>query len=209
MSVQEITFGILLLFITTGVFLSPDIKTSDRDEAVEMSFYSDKTHLGNPITTGVNKYLAYPFIKLDGNYQKLAFLFWLIIITWAYVNIKNLFLFAVIFIMTGLVARTMYYRLDEIYFCLVALFLFNNVIVFFIWGILSRNWMIPQLTFSPHLILDYILFIPLIYIWVKNEIMETDIIHLNTNVGFSIYNLVSAYRIHTRKAETKAQQKTI
>lgn len=163
---------ILFVFICGGVYNSPDIKHSDRDEAVIMSFNSEVTHLGNPITTGINKYLAYPFIRLTGDYKDLTFIFWLVIILWAFINMSDLFLFSVVFIMTGVVARTMYYRLDEIYFCLLSLFLFKSWIMFFVWGFLSRNWSklngMPMPHFAPSLILDYVLFIPLTILYATN-----------------------------------------
>jgi len=179
---QKYLFLLLLVIFTYyGVYNSPDIEYSDRDEAVVMlgegllrGELIKETHLNNPISTGINVFFCLPFIMLFGNFQHLTFAFWLFIICVFY-NHKYFFLFAFYYLCTGLIFRTFYYRLDEFYFSLVYLYLSRFSLLWLLLLLFSRN---PNIVlndlgkeFDIRSILDYINFPALIVLYFINDIV--------------------------------------
>ena len=169
---------LLIIFTYYGVYNSPDIKYSDRDEAVIMlgegllkGELVKETHIGNPISTGINVFFCLPFIILFGDYQHLTFAFWLFIICIFY-NHKYFFLFAVYYLCSGLIFRTFYYRLDEFYFSLVYLYLSRFSLLWLIMVILSRNPNVMLNDFGKEFnirsTLDYINYPVLVILYLKN-----------------------------------------
>lgn len=151
---KQITLLIFILFIYNGVFNSPDLITSDRDEAIIISCnailhlqnpYNFKTQLGNEITSGLfNIFIAIPFVYIFGNYQVLTFIFYLILICIFY-NHKYFNEIVLFFICSLFLSRTMFYRLDELYWILFYIYFLVNLkskwkYLFIIPIILSRNW---------------------------------------------------------------------
>ena len=170
---------LLIIFTYYGVYNSPDIKYSDRDEAVIMlgegllkGELVKETHIGNPISTGINVFFCLPFIILFGDYQHLTFAFWLFIICIFY-NHKYFFLFAVYYLCSGLIFRTFYYRLDEFYFSLVYLYLSRFSLLWLIMVILSRNPNVMLNDFGKEFnirsTLDYINYPVLVILYLKNK----------------------------------------
>ena len=129
----------LLLLLGLGVFTSPDLIQSDRDNAVIISArslmslespYTLQTEIGQKITTGLfNAILSVPFVYLFGNIQLLSFLFYATFLWLAYRS-KYYYLYLFLLILFApLIYRIMYYRLDELYwvvFYIAGLFYFKS-----------------------------------------------------------------------------------
>ena len=129
----------LLLLLGLGVFTSPDLIQSDRDNAVIISArslmslenpYTLQTEIGQKITTGLfNAILSVPFVYLFGNIQLLSFMFYATFLWLAYRS-KYFYIYVFFLLLfSPLIYRIMYYRLDELYwvvFYIAGLFYFKS-----------------------------------------------------------------------------------
>lgn len=129
----------LLLLLGLGVFTSPDLVQSDRDNAVIISAralmnlespYTLQTEIGQPITTGLfNAIISVPFVYLFGNIQLLSFLFYATFLWLAYRS-KYFYIYVFFLLLfSPLIYRITYYRLDELYwvvFYIAGLFYFKS-----------------------------------------------------------------------------------
>lgn len=179
---------ILIVFFGLGVFASPDILQSDRDNAVIISSkalmnfenpYNYKTEIGQKITTGLTSaIISIPFVYLFGNIQLLSFLFYGIFLVLAY---RSQYFYVIVFVLLLLspfIYRVMYYRLDELYWA-----------VFYMAGLLYFK--------SKY---KYLLFIPLIF---SRNIFNFDFRVLLYNIDywlliFILYTLF-LYKIYLAK----------
>lgn len=129
-----------------------------------------------PLTTGINKYFALPFVYLFGNVQHLTFLFWLIIIMKSFWS-KHFFLFAAFFICSWIFYWNILHRQDEFYYPLAVLYLTRNWYIFILYFILNRNWFVIPVETTIHfknIWLGYCLYVPLIinYLILKSDNFE-------------------------------------
>lgn len=125
---KKVLLIILISFFAYGVFSSPDILNSDRDNAVIisaralMSFenpYNYTTEINQKITTGLfNAFISIPFVYLFGNIQVLSFLFYFIFLICIY-NSRHFYKWSLLIALASpFIWRVMYYRLDELYWVL-------------------------------------------------------------------------------------------
>lgn len=115
---------ILTMFIYNCCYNFTNLERTDRDDALRIAGerfvqgknpYDTLTAIGNPLTTGTSSIL-YASILDERN---LSFLFWLWIVAIFY-NGRHFTLYALMMIVLfPLFARTMIYRLEELYFGLI------------------------------------------------------------------------------------------
>ena len=129
---KKAVFIILVLFFTYGTFTSPDIVSSDRDNAVIISAralmslenpYNHRTEIGQVITTGLfSSFISIPFVYLFGNIRLLSFLFYFAFLILIYrSNHFTIFALAIV-LLSPFLYRIMYYRLDELYWVVFYIF---------------------------------------------------------------------------------------
>lgn len=168
----EAFYILFLAFAFYMVFIkSIRKKESDRQEALELSKtaalsgrlpYNLKTSRNNPITTGIFSILiSIPFKDL--RWLTMAFWAW----TAAACYLNGVHPYIILFLIT-IIFRTMYYRLEEVYFIFVPLY--YAVSYFGAWGLLVLLlWRNPFTSFQAFskpldgkaLVLDYCLILPL------------------------------------------------
>lgn len=118
---------VLTLYIYNCVYNYGDKAGTDRDNALIISSerfgqglnpYDTLTSINNPITTGISSILYSSIL----NERHLSFMFWLWIMGIFYSG-KNFIVYS-FFILTGFIffARTMIYRLEELYFGIIPIY---------------------------------------------------------------------------------------
>lgn len=127
MNATNLLLLVITMFIYNCVYNYSDKKGTDRDNALIIASerykqglnpYDTLTAINNPITTGVSSILLASII----NERHLSFIFWIWITAIFYTG-KHFVLYSII-MLCGFIffARTMIYRLEELYFGIIPLY---------------------------------------------------------------------------------------